>query len=123
MPPVRRRGDRRRAAGRTGTGVRRGEADAAARAKARAAVAASRCDQARTPLLATVGDRPHLTRREREIAALVARELSNQAVAEQLALSIRTVENHLNRIFAKLGVHRRAELADVLGRAGATSSE
>ncbi|WFE47743.1 LuxR family transcriptional regulator [Verrucosispora sp. WMMD1129] len=107
-------GARRRATGRTGTGVRRGEVDDAARAKARAAVAAGRCDNARTPLLASVGDRSHLTRREREIAALVARELSNQAVAEQLALSIRTVENHLNRIFAKLGVHGRAELADVL---------
>jgi non-specific serine/threonine protein kinase len=56
-------------------------------------------------------ERSVLTRREREVAALVARGLTNRQAAEQLLVAPRTVETHLEHIFAKLGVQTRAELA------------
>ena len=55
-----------------------------------------------------------LTDREREIAQLAARGLTSRAIAEQLVVSTRTVENHLQRVYMKLGVSGRSELADVM---------
>ena len=52
-----------------------------------------------------------LTPREREIAALVARGKNNRAIAGDLCVSLRTVENHLYSIFSKLAVANRTELA------------
>jgi DNA-binding CsgD family transcriptional regulator len=65
-----------------------------------------------------VPDQPgvDLTRREREIAELAARDLSSREIAEQLVLSARTVENHLQRAYEKLGVRGRRELRDALAR-------
>jgi DNA-binding CsgD family transcriptional regulator len=51
-----------------------------------------------------------LTRREREIAALVAAGLSNREVAERLVISKRTVDAHMEHIFGKLGVSSRVQL-------------
>ncbi|MFD1214820.1 response regulator transcription factor, partial [Arthrobacter sp. GCM10027362] len=55
-----------------------------------------------------------LTGRERDIAALVAQGLKNAQIAQQLCLSIRTVEGHIYRTFAKLGISRRDELTPEL---------
>src|SRR5215467_13796521 len=52
-----------------------------------------------------------LTRRESEVAALVARGLTNREIAGQLYLSVRTVEVHVDRILTKLGFRNRTELA------------
>ncbi|MBO0805029.1 MAG: LuxR family transcriptional regulator [Nocardiopsaceae bacterium] len=52
-----------------------------------------------------------LTRREREIAGLVASGMSNREIAEQLVISRRTVDSHVEHIFAKLGVSSRLQLA------------
>jgi len=52
-----------------------------------------------------------LTRRELEVAALVSRGLTNRQAAEQLLVAPRTIETHLEHIFAKLGVQTRAEVA------------
>jgi DNA-binding CsgD family transcriptional regulator/tetratricopeptide (TPR) repeat protein len=52
-----------------------------------------------------------LTAREAEIANLVKTGLSNKEIATQLYLSRRTVESHLNRIFAKLEVRSRTAMA------------
>ena len=52
-----------------------------------------------------------LTPSERRCARLAQRGLPNAAIAETLGLSVRTVENHLSRSFAKLGVSSRVELA------------
>ncbi len=52
-----------------------------------------------------------LSTREREVAKLVARGLSSRHIAESLQLSTRTVDNHLARIFTKLGVSGRVQLA------------
>jgi non-specific serine/threonine protein kinase len=51
-----------------------------------------------------------LTRREQDVTALVARGLTNRQVAEQLLVTPRTIETHLEHIFAKLGVQTRTEL-------------
>lgn len=55
-----------------------------------------------------------LTEREREIALLVARGLSNKAIGEQLFVSERTVKAHLSSIFAKTGAQSRLKLALLL---------
>jgi DNA-binding NarL/FixJ family response regulator len=52
---------------------------------------------------------PELTEREQEILELVARGLSNPAIASRLFLSDKTVRNHVSNVFAKLHVADRAE--------------
>jgi DNA-binding NarL/FixJ family response regulator len=56
-----------------------------------------------------------LTVREREIADLVAGGQSNKQVARALFVSEKTVEHHLSRVYAKLGVRSRTQLAVTLG--------
>ncbi|MEV0521731.1 LuxR C-terminal-related transcriptional regulator, partial [Nonomuraea sp. NPDC050405] len=51
-----------------------------------------------------------LTRREREIAELVARGLSNRQIAETLVIAQRTAENHVENILRKLGFTSRAQI-------------
>ncbi len=52
---------------------------------------------------------PDLTAREREILDLVARGWSNQQIAEQLGLSIKTIRNHVSSVFTKIQVVDRAQ--------------
>jgi DNA-binding CsgD family transcriptional regulator len=58
-----------------------------------------------------------LTRREREIAHLVAEGLTNREIAERLYLSVRTVESHVYQARAKVGARSRNELGRLVGRA------
>lgn len=62
---------------------------------------------------AQAASRPALTQREQEITALAAVGASNHTIASRLSVSVRTVENHLNRAFRKLGISRRDELDSV----------
>jgi DNA-binding NarL/FixJ family response regulator len=55
-----------------------------------------------------------LTEREREIAELAARGQTNRQIADQLFLSVRTVNNHLNHVYTKLGFSDRQQLATAL---------
>ncbi|MCR2793062.1 LuxR C-terminal-related transcriptional regulator [Microbacterium sp. zg.Y625] len=55
-----------------------------------------------------------LTPREREVARLIAAGGTNRDVAEKLVVSERTIDNHLYRIFRKLGVNTREELAGLV---------
>ncbi|HEV3451885.1 MAG TPA: AAA family ATPase [Acidimicrobiia bacterium] len=86
---------------------------AAASARHAAALLAG-CEGAR-PFIA-VPDLPGfgLTPREREVAELAAQDLTSREIAEQLVLSARTVENHLQRAYEKLGVGGRRELREAL---------
>ena len=87
-------------------------------------------EQARAEL-AVAGGRRHrslaeperLTAQERRVAELVATGRSNQQIAQQLSVSVNTVETHLKHVFAKLGVRSRLELVgrrvtDARGGAG-----
>lgn len=62
-----------------------------------------------------------LSRREREIATLVAAGRTSREVADELIIGVRTVESHLARVYAKLGVRSRTDLSDALGLTGAPS--
>jgi len=52
-----------------------------------------------------------LTRREEEVALLVARGLTNRQIASELTLSRRTIDNHVANIFKKLGLDSRSQVA------------
>lgn len=52
---------------------------------------------------------PELTEREREVLALIAKGLTNNAIAERLVLSPKTVRNYITEIFSKLQVADRAQ--------------
>ncbi len=86
----------------------------------RAVALAARCPGAVTPALAAAAPRV-LSPREREIAAMAGDGLASRDIAERLFLSVRTVENQLQRAYEKLGVSKRAELAEVLGPSGFTA--
>jgi DNA-binding CsgD family transcriptional regulator/MoxR-like ATPase len=88
----------------------------AARWARRATELAAQCEAPATPELAAYAGPVPLTNREREIASLASDGLTSRVIAERLYLSARTVENHLARIYSKLGVTSRAELADVVRR-------
>ncbi|OLC57537.1 MAG: hypothetical protein AUH85_03085 [Chloroflexi bacterium 13_1_40CM_4_68_4] len=51
-----------------------------------------------------------LTRKQIEIAELVAEGMTNREIAERLVLSERTIDNHVFHIMNKLNVHRRTEI-------------
>jgi DNA-binding NarL/FixJ family response regulator len=79
-------------------------------------------ERARKELLATgekarkrsVETRDDLTAQERQIAQLACDGLSNPEIGARLFLSPRTVEWHLSKVFAKLGIRSRHELANTL---------
>lgn len=59
-----------------------------------------------------------LTKREVEILGLVAREMTNQQIADKLFISVRTVETHRINLTQKLGVHNTAGLVKEAYRRG-----
>lgn len=61
---------------------------------------------------------PKLTAREREILVLIARGLTNQAIARTLFLSEKTVRNQVSTVFTKLGVAGRPEAIVMAREAG-----
>ncbi|MEV7676757.1 AAA family ATPase [Streptomyces sp. NPDC088752] len=69
---------------------------------------------ARTPGLAHRQDADTLTPREKEIALMAAEGMSSREIATGLVLSIRTVENFLQRVYNKTGITSRRELPRVL---------
>ena len=96
-------------------GLARAEGQRVVAQKAVAATLAysERCPGARTPAMrdaATI----QLTPREREVAELVAGGRTSRDTATSLGVSVRTVENLLQRVYTKLGIQDRAGLADLL---------
>ncbi|WP_086668077.1 ATP-binding protein [Lentzea kentuckyensis] len=64
------------------------------------------------PVAAPPAEAPALlTRREREIAGLIAEGLTSREIADRLVISVRTVETHTEHILAKLGVRSRVQVA------------
>jgi DNA-binding NarL/FixJ family response regulator len=59
-----------------------------------------------------------LTRREREVLALMAHGLTNNAIANHLVMSEATVRTHVGRIMVKLGVHDRAQAVTAAYQSG-----
>ena len=74
------------------------------------------CGEVHTPGLSGGPDAERLTRREREVAGLAATGASNKEIAARLHLSARTVENHLQSVYTKLGVTSRDQLAAAIQR-------
>jgi DNA-binding CsgD family transcriptional regulator len=82
----------------------------------------------RRQFVVAVLERPHtqqpqdwsvgLTPAERRVAMLIGGGRSNREAASELFVSVKTVESHLQAVFRKLGLHRRTELAHLVGRAG-----
>ncbi|WP_432093303.1 response regulator [Streptomyces sp. bgisy100] len=60
-----------------------------------------------------------LTRREREILALIGEGLTNRQIGERLFLAEKTVKNRISRLLAKLGVERRVQAAVIATQADA----
>jgi DNA-binding CsgD family transcriptional regulator len=65
-----------------------------------------------TPPLRDIPD--GLTARELDVAGLTASGLANQEMADRLYLSVQTIENHLSRIYRKLGISDRSDLAQLV---------
>ncbi|WP_329272465.1 helix-turn-helix transcriptional regulator [Streptomyces pseudovenezuelae] len=98
-----------------GAWTRQGDPRKATADAARATALAAQCEDARTPLLSTLGaSSVRLTKREQEIALMAAAGSSSKTISEHLTLSVRTVDNHLQHIYLKLGVRTRADLAKAL---------
>jgi non-specific serine/threonine protein kinase len=75
-----------------------------------------------TPAQRSPADDFGLTRREREVAALIAEGLSNREIAARLVVAQRTAEGHVENILAKLGFTSRAQVAGWLAAQNSPSS-
>lgn len=73
---------------------------------------------AQEPQHRRLGEVEHLTPREIEVLSLIAEGFTNAQVAEQLGLSVRTIESHRANIMGKLGIDTRAELVHYALRQG-----
>jgi DNA-binding NarL/FixJ family response regulator len=93
---------------------REGDQRRAAEWSRRATELADECGGAKTPGLVQADSPVPLTQRERDVAILAAQGMTSKMIGERLFVASRTVDNHLARIYVKLGVTSRAELADVL---------
>lgn len=90
---------------------RRGSALTAA---ARARWLADQCQGTITPALVGLDGPLPLTPREREVAGLAARGLTNREIAGRLTVSVRTVHNQLTHVYRNLGIEGREQLAAIL---------
>lgn len=78
-----------------------------------------RCLTARTQQCELLGRFDSLSQREREVALRIAEGMPNRKVAEELAISARTVETHRMNAMRKLGVHVATDLVHVVESAQA----
>ena len=94
---------------------RDGDRRAAAAALGRSSTLAAACEGAATPALFRAAGPAPLSKREREIVRLAATGMASKEIAQRLYLSVRTVDNHLQHAYTKLGVTSRAGLTQALG--------
>ncbi|WP_275667865.1 response regulator [Paenibacillus oryzisoli] len=64
-----------------------------------------------------------LSEREREVLALIAKGFSNREIAEQLVISVKTVESHKSNVMEKLGLKTRPELVKYAAKKGLLNFE
>jgi len=83
-------------------------------AENRAAQLLSRCEGATTPAVSSIAARARLTASELDAAQQAAAGRSNKQIAADNSVSVRTVENHLQRVYEKLGISSRRELTEAL---------
>lgn len=76
----------------------------------------SECGGLSTPATRTPVSPQPLTGRQREVAELVAAELSNKDIADRLVCSVRTVEGHILRACQRVGATSRSDLARIMRR-------
>ncbi|GIH64470.1 LuxR family transcriptional regulator [Microbispora siamensis] len=93
----------------------RGEHRLTARLRIRGRELAQSCEGYWPPWTATFEQQAALSPREREICELAAGGMTNDAIAAHLALSKRTVANHLQHAYGKLGIRGRKDLPAALG--------
>jgi ATP/maltotriose-dependent transcriptional regulator MalT len=96
---------------------RRSETRLATTAAHRSTTLAARAGEVRTPPLARGAGIEPLTPREREVALLAAGGRTSAEIGARLQLSTRTVDTHLARVYRKLGIGSRADLAGALDAA------
>jgi DNA-binding CsgD family transcriptional regulator len=94
-----------------------GRQASAAAAAARAGLWLTDCEGARPPTMLATPAAVDLTPREREIALLAAAGSTSREIADRLVVSVRTVDNHLQNAYRKLGVTRRQDLPRALSAA------
>jgi len=70
---------------------------------------------------ATLGPIDGLTAREKQILRLLMQGLSNKMISRSLGIGLPTAKNHAHNIFAKFGVHGRAEAISALYRQGGST--
>ncbi|OUS91316.1 helix-turn-helix transcriptional regulator [Rhodococcus sp. NCIMB 12038] len=92
----------------------RGDRRRATACRLRANVLAGKCENPVTLSLSSADWSSKLTVAEKETALLAASGRSNKAIATQLSISVRTVENRLQGVYVKLGIHGRHELPGVV---------
>jgi non-specific serine/threonine protein kinase len=78
--------------------------------------------QVRKPAPAAASTSPLLTRREREVAELIARGLTNRQIGARLFIAERTVDTHVGHILAKLDCATRAQVAAIVTAGGAVTT-
>jgi DNA-binding CsgD family transcriptional regulator len=91
-----------------------GDGRAAATASVRATTLHGRCENASIPWVAGFQSSDIVTGREQQTALLAAAGHPDSAIAVELEISVRTVQNHLARVYRKLGASNRRELPDAL---------
>jgi DNA-binding CsgD family transcriptional regulator len=106
------------AAAAAGAHRRAGRTGSAAASAAQATALAAACEGARTPALTRLDEPAGLTPRELEIARMAASGLSSRAIAARLVVAVRTVDNALGQVYAKLSIGGRRELAPIFTVSG-----
>jgi DNA-binding CsgD family transcriptional regulator len=91
-----------------------GRAGLAAEWRDRAGELVARCPGAATPGLRGAAARAALSRREHEVASLAVSGLGNRQIAERLGVSKRTIDSQLQKVYEKLAITGRPDLAAAL---------